>query len=229
MKLEVMDYETTGVDARTCEPVQVASMLIDLRNDGSYDVLDEVSMYLKIKADTIPPGAQAVHGISKETTEAEGYDPYEIIPQLSPIILGYNNNAYDDHISRRYGAEFELSFDLFPIVKRLKSMNILGSGKLGNVYRSLTGRQPENAHDALGDVRMTAALIRPLMHAMNVNTFSEMVDHADSPIASLKMLMPFGKHKGTPIGDLPTSYCIWAIENLDHIDADLKASLELMT
>ena len=228
MKLEVMDYETTGVDPRTCEPVQVASMLIDLRNDGSYDVLDEVSMYLKIKADTIPPGAQAVHGISKEMTEAEGYDPYEIIPQLSPIILGYNNNAYDDHISRRYGAEFELSFDLFPIVKRLKSMNILGSGKLGNVYRSLTGNDPENAHDAMGDVRMTAAIIRPLMHAMNVSTFSEMVDHADKPVASLKMLMPFGKHKGTPIGDLPQRYVEWALENLTDIDGDLKASLEMM-
>lgn len=227
MKIELYDLETTGVDTRTCEPVQIASMLIDLRNDGSYDVLDEVSMYLKIKADSIPAGAQAVHGISKEMTEAEGFDPHEIIPQLSPIVMGYNNEAYDNRIVRRYGAEFELSFDLFPIVKRLKNMNVLGSGKLGNVYRELTKREPENAHDALGDVRMTAALIRPLMRAMNVSTFSEMVERADKPIGSLKMLMPFGKHKGTPIGDLPRSYCQWAIENLTDLDGDLKASLEL--
>lgn len=228
MRIEIYDFETTGVDIHACEPVQVASMLIDLRNDGTYDTLSEVSMYLKIKADTIPSGAQAVHGISKEVTESHGFDPHEVIPQLSPIVMGYNNNAYDDHISRRYGAEFELSFDLFPIVKRLKNMGVLGSGKLGNVYRELTKREPENAHDALGDVRMTAGLIKPLMRAMNVSKFSEMVDSTDRPIGSLRMTMPFGKHKGMLIGDLPRSYARWAIENLTDIDGDLKASLEMV-
>jgi uncharacterized protein (DUF3820 family) len=31
---------------------------------------------------------------------------------------------------------------------------------------------------------------------------------ADSP-------MPFGKHKGTPLKDLPPSYVAWALENFD--------------
>lgn len=37
--------------------------------------------------------------------------------------------------------------------------------------------------------------------------------------------MPFGKHKGTPIKDLPPSYVAWALENLDDRNADLKAVL----
>jgi len=28
--------------------------------------------------------------------------------------------------------------------------------------------------------------------------------------------MPFGKHKGTPLRDLPPSYVNWCIENLAH-------------
>jgi uncharacterized protein (DUF3820 family) len=38
-------------------------------------------------------------------------------------------------------------------------------------------------------------------------------------------LMPFGKHKGTPIKDLPSSYVAWALENLDDRNADLKTVL----
>lgn len=228
MRLEIYDLETTGVDTRTCEPVQIASMLIDLRNDGTFDVLNEFSCYLQIKADSIPAGAQAVHGIGIETVREHGLDPYEVIRNLEPMVMSYNGNAYDDKIVHRYGARFELSFDLYVVAKRLKSMGLIESAKLGRVYHDLTGKEPENAHDALGDVRMTAALIQPMMRALNVSTFSQMIDNTDLAVGNTKMVMPFGKYKGERIGDLPRSYARWALENLTDIDKDLRASLEMV-
>jgi uncharacterized protein (DUF3820 family) len=46
---------------------------------------------------------------------------------------------------------------------------------------------------------------------------SESLTH-DSP-------MPFGKHKGTPLKELPPSYVAWALENLDDRNAELKTVL----
>jgi uncharacterized protein (DUF3820 family) len=37
--------------------------------------------------------------------------------------------------------------------------------------------------------------------------------------------MPFGKHKGTPLRNLPPSYVAWALENLDDRKVELKAVL----
>ena len=39
------------------------------------------------------------------------------------------------------------------------------------------------------------------------------------------MTMPFGKHKGKNINDLPKDYVIWCLENLTKIDNRLKGAL----
>ena len=36
--------------------------------------------------------------------------------------------------------------------------------------------------------------------------------------------MTFGKHKGTPLKELPPSYVTWLLK-LDNLDPDLRASL----
>lgn len=39
------------------------------------------------------------------------------------------------------------------------------------------------------------------------------------------MNMPFGKHKGTPVMALPSSYIGWALENMTQLRADLRGEL----
>ena len=41
--------------------------------------------------------------------------------------------------------------------------------------------------------------------------------------------MPWGKHRGTPIGQIPRSYMTWCIENADSLPDDLRRSFEWMT
>ena len=37
--------------------------------------------------------------------------------------------------------------------------------------------------------------------------------------------MPFGKHKGTKLKDLPSNYIDWLLNKADNIDADLRTAL----
>jgi uncharacterized protein (DUF3820 family) len=51
------------------------------------------------------------------------------------------------------------------------------------------------------------------------------------PPKSKPLLMPFGKHKGTPIEDLPGHYIEWCLENAeirsDAVRDEMQAQLEL--
>ena len=40
------------------------------------------------------------------------------------------------------------------------------------------------------------------------------------------MLMPFGKHKGEPIEDLPVDYLEWALGNIETLSPSLQAEME---
>jgi len=41
-----------------------------------------------------------------------------------------------------------------------------------------------------------------------------------------RMLMPFGKHRGEPIEDLPTDYIEWLLENCETLRPSLQEELE---
>ena len=40
------------------------------------------------------------------------------------------------------------------------------------------------------------------------------------------MRMPFGKHKGELVEDLPSDYVEWILENVERITPDLQTELE---
>jgi hypothetical protein len=37
---------------------------------------------------------------------------------------------------------------------------------------------------------------------------------------------PFGKHKGQRLGDIPTSYLVWALANVRRLDPGLRKAIE---
>lgn len=42
------------------------------------------------------------------------------------------------------------------------------------------------------------------------------------------MEMPYGKHKGVKLCNLPKSYVRWALENMDNLSPDLQLGLEMV-
>lgn len=54
-------------------------------------------------------------------------------------------------------------------------------------------------------------------------TLWDLFELANTPIQMTKI--GFGKHKGTPLKDLPASYVSWLLNKTDNLDPDLRASL----
>lgn len=228
LKLIAYDYETSSANPRECEPVQLAAVEVTIQPDGSYRVLSEFETLLKPEND-IPAGAIAVHGITTSQAQLEGACPHqETAAALYGTVLGYNNVRFDDVIAKRYGAKIERSIDLFVGVSRLKTSGVIQKATLGAVYEHFTGKSLEGAHDALADVYGTLALIPHLMEAFGHETAEQLFeDLATFKVDLASYVMPFGKHKGTLVRDLPKSYLRWAKENMD-VHGELRAALELV-
>ena len=225
MIVNAYDFETTGVNARECEPVSVAVSKAEIFDDGLFHIIESTHEILRIDADEVPAGAQNVHGISKAMTEELGRNPGDIIPSVSGLVLGYNNNSYDNVIAERYGATITGSIDVFVATRRMKVEGVLPRATLSGAYESLTGKTAEGAHDALADVLMTLELINPIMQHYKFSTFAEFVEWTTTARGNGEMKMPFGKHKGIALNKLPPSYVRWAKKNMT-LTGDLKAGFD---
>lgn len=227
MLITAYDYETTGVDPHTCEPVQMAAMVVTMNEDGTYTPVSETCEILKCNSE-VPEGAYRVHGISTEMARSSTVYPHKYTAEhIRNSVLGYNNTNYDDHIAKRYGADITQSIDVFTAVNRLKAKGVLSKASLSAAYEHFTGAEAENAHDALADVQMTLALIPYLMEALEFKTFTEFVNYVSTPQGSLDTVWPFGKWKGKKVCNLPPSYVRWALENMRIANPDLRDSLEM--
>jgi len=82
----VFDFETTGLDPKTCKIVEVAALIV---KNG--EVVDQYTAILNHDID-IPEQASAVHGITREKAKADGIDPKKAIETLLEIIDGYGTD-----------------------------------------------------------------------------------------------------------------------------------------
>jgi DNA polymerase-3 subunit epsilon len=227
------DYETTGVNTATCGVVQAAVCFVNLRQDGSFEVLEQ-DVQLLNPGHPIPAGASNVHGIyDADVADMPNYQEYlstqfELVSETNiGAVLGYNSISFDDKIARRCGMGEYPAIDLMVGTKRFKTQGLLEKATLGASYAVLTGKEAVGAHDAMADVLMTLALIQPSMEKAEKATLSEFITWLRTPWASRQMTMQFGKHKGVKLCNLPRSYVSWALENLDLND-DMKAGLLLV-
>ena len=81
------------------------------------------------------------------------------------------------------------------------------------------------AHAADGDLDVLIQLAR-IMCAEHNLTLPDLIEVQTRKRAIAKM--PFGKHKGTPLKELPAFYVFWLLNKAENLDADLRASLEAL-
>lgn len=225
------DYETTGVNARSCGVVQLAHCEVHLNEDGTYKILDSFKQLLN-PGMPIPEGASKIHGIyDKDVARSPNYETFlsavfeEFSAQEYLGVIGYNSKSYDDVIARRFGMPAAMPLDLYVAARRLKNKGLIGSAKLSSVYEQLLDEPAENAHDAMADIIMTLDIIKPVMALLEVSTVSELASQLNVAKVNKTMKMPYGKYKGKPLCNLPKSYLRWLRDNTD-LTGDLKASIE---
>lgn len=228
------DYETTGVKTDELGVVQAALCFVELEDDGSYKILEKDVQILD-PGMPIPAGASGVHGIydhhviGKPAWDAYLAEQFKVV-NSSPIqtVIGYNSRTFDDRIARRVGMGCYPSFDLIRATKRFKKEGHLTGASLSVAYEGLLGKKPENAHDAFADIVMTLDLIKPSMRLAKCETVHQLIEVINGPGMTPQDKMPFGKHKGVKLCNLPKDYVRWALSNLNEVDADLRAALEAL-
>ena len=159
-KMAVWDLETTGLDPEKDRITQIA--IITISNLG--EVEEEWSSYVN-PGIPIPPEVTALTGISDETVkDAPPFEELwmEVMLRLShDILIGYNAAAFDAPFLcaelRRCGQEYLAISCLDPlIIIRDIDRFVKGKGRHRLTETCLRhGVEVEQAHNALGDARMT--------------------------------------------------------------------------
>lgn len=234
MQIIAHDYETTGVDPRTCGVVQSAIAIVEMDSHGNWDVLAR-EVELHHPGCLIPDAAARIHGVTNQ--DVAGLPDYEAslqetfeqaFSEFEPTgVVGYNSNRYDNIIARRVGmpAEGLIEIDMMVAANRLMNDGHLERARLVDAYEGLVGKPAENAHDALADVTMTLELVQPVMAIKGFESVADLIGWLEKPEANPEMRMPFGKHKGIPLNAVPGGYLRWLSKNADLQD-DLRLSIQ---
>jgi len=156
----VVDTETTGLDPRRHEIIELAIVLFAFDRVGGHvrGVIDEYTG-LREPGRSIPKAVQKVHGITQDDVRGRRLDDTRVNALLAQAEFLVSHNAAFDHgfVSR-----------LFPTVVGkpwLCSMNGVAWYRRGHVSRSLAsllrdyGLPQTRAHRALDDARSTLLLL----------------------------------------------------------------------
>lgn len=189
--LVIVDFETTGVDPFTCEPVSVAAARYE-------HGIERASFYTLLRPKIpIPESASAIHGITDEHVR-DAPELGDVAADLWRVAFdalpcGYNASHFDRVIFHRYvwGTDCPL-FEpeqrwLDPLVMvRAIDRYVPGSGrhKLATTCERWGVPIPEGeAHNALADVRAVGRLLARMVEIGRVKrhvTLHRMLDYCDA-------------------------------------------------
>ena len=214
------DTETTGVssDDKVCE---VALMQID----EDFNVINQ-SCSLINPGKPIHYAASAVNGITDamvaDAPTLEQYMSDIGHPLLNEDVVFIAHNAAFDH---RFLKDF-MQDDVKTLCTLKCARHIYpdaANHKQGTLAAMLGIEVArEKAHSADGDLDVLLQLLQHLCRDADTDLYGLLeVQRRPRPIKN----MPFGKHRGVPLKDLPANYIFWLLNKADNLDADLRTAL----
>jgi DNA polymerase III epsilon subunit-like protein len=204
----VLDFETTGLQPGY-RPVEIAW----LEFDSLYKVSQSVTSLIDPQM-PIEPGAQKVHGISSEMLAG--------MPTLEEFLQGEHADKFaDEHVLVvAHNAAFDLPM-FAPFCQKATSLCTMRlaqalyptaeNHKL-QTLASMFAVEVEPTHRAMADVGACFELLRTIAKKED-KSIDELLVVAS--YTSPESLMPFGKHKGKMIKDLPSDYVAWLSTTLE--------------
>lgn len=216
-KVLIIDTETTGF-TEPVEAVEVAWAQLDagpISNDLdlALDLTGRFAQRYK-PSQPISFGAMATHHITDEDL-ADCPPPTDfVLPADTTFLVGHN-------------IDFDWNVIGKPDVPRICTLALsrrLWPDEMGHslgamMYRLIDDKDEvkdllKNAHSAYQDVLLTRILLRHILEKMpKVRTWERLWEASER--ARIPVTMPFGKHKGTAIADLPADYCDWLLKQTD--------------
>jgi len=211
----IFDTEATGIK----EPVLIEAAWLELESIEPFAVTNPfVQRYNPGKQ--ISLGALATHHImDEELVDCPPASSFRLPDDVS-YIIGHN-------------VDFDWEVIGKPEIKRICTLVLarklwpeLDSHTQGALLyyleRNSAREQLRNAHSALTDVGICAVILDHICQQLGVKTVEDL--YGESEKARIPTTMPFGKHKGMLLKDLPSDYKEWLLGQAD-IDPYLRRAL----
>ena len=217
------DTETTGIRTDRDHIIEIAAY--DPHQDRTFEALINPSV-------PIPPDASAIHNITDEMvadkpTFKEVGAQFAAFCEGDVVLVAHNNDTFDAPFLKssfeRHGLCFP-AWHFFDTLRWARRYRPDMPRHTLQILREAYGIAANNAHRALDDVIV--------LHQIYVKMTDDLtIEACMKLLATPKLLrtMPFGKHQGKPLTDVPKDYFQWLKEQgaLDKPgNEELKTSLE---
>lgn len=224
----LVDVETTGVDPEVDRIIEIAI----LRRRG--DQFEQYSTLINPGV-PIPPTCSAItHITDEDVVDAPTLE--EVLPHIELALDGAikvaHNAAFDSmFVDPALGLEpsagnwlctFRAARHLMPLAPAF------GNQVLRYWLKTRPATEGLGAHRAMDDVHVTRETLSHILKLAHdergARTVAEVRALANEPIQV--DVLPFGKHAGKRLEEVPQDYFDWALKNMKDLDADLKSSIE---
>ena len=230
-KAYLFDTETTGkeepqiMEAAWVPLLDLPEVGYDLDLSDTYDDSGYVERFCTDK----PPelGALAVHHILWE--DVKGYRDWKKfkLPEDVGYLVGYNID-YDWEAACNSGPQPEckridlmsLSRYVWPELDSYKQTAVL---YYISENKKAAQERAKNAHDAQCDVQIAFEILKAMILELQPESWEQMWEFSEE--SRIPLVMPFGKHKGEAIEDVPKDYKKWLLRQAD-VDPYLVKALE---
>ena len=212
------DTETTGIKPQVDRIVEIAA----------YDPVDDRTFEMLVNPGIpIPEEAARIHGISDEMVANS--PSYKEVGQAfhdfcagDTVLIAHNNDNFDRHFLKneadRHGLEYPDWVMLDSLKWARKYRSDLPKHTL-QYLRQVYGVEENNAHRALADVHVLWKVFGFMIDDLPMETVLDLMAEDSST-------MPFGKHAGKPLSEVPKHYLAW-LKKEGALDKPENTSLKM--
>lgn len=201
------DTETTGVRSEKDRIIELAA----------YDpVEDRTFVQLINPGCPIPLEATAIHHITNEmVASAPSFRDValafiEFCPE-DTVLIAHNNDAFDKVFMEAEFKRAEVEMPAFKYIDTLKWARKYRSDLPRHTLQSLRevyGFEANQAHRALDDVIILHKVFSAMIDDLEIEKVLELLSRPQSLTH-----MPFGKHQGKALADIPKDYVTWLVSS----------------
>lgn len=214
MKTILFDTETTDTES----PQIIEAAYLELANPSSPVAVSQY--YEQFKPEKpISLGAMAIHHILDEDLQDKRLHTEFALPEDLEFMIGHN-------------IDFDWRVVGEPEVKRICTLALArhllpdldSHSQVALMYyfeRATAKALVQSAHNALVDVRNCLVVLNHLVALTDCTTWEDLWELSE--VARVPTKMPFGKHRGELMTDVPRSYLSWLLKQEDMDPYLIKA------
>ncbi|RDB31781.1 putative quorum-sensing-regulated virulence factor [Candidatus Similichlamydia laticola] len=225
-----IDIETTGLNITEDRIVEIAALCPNTKREFTSFVHP---------GQAIPPESSAIHGIydhmvaEAPSFRSVGANFLLFCEELgSPVLIAHNGKQFDFPFIENELIRSGLSWPKWPTVDSIQWARAYRPDLPRHSLQFLreTFGIPENrAHRALDDVIILSEIFSDLIGDLSIDVVLRKLTEV-GPSKTNRGIMPFGRHQGKPLTEVPSSYLKWlhgsgALEKSENqcLKEDLRA------